>query len=473
MLFNSFGFVLFFLCIYVLYWFITSKKLHTQNLLLLFSGYYFYSCWDWRFVFLLMLSTIIDFSFGLLIYNARRRRKFLLWLSISNNLIILGFFKYYNFFITNIKSVLLFAGFHINPWLIDIILPVGISFYTFHGMSYVFDIYNQKTKPTKNFVEYAVFVCFFPLLVAGPIERATHLLPQIQTKRKFSYQQSLEGLRLILWGYFLKVVIADQLSVLVTDIFKNYKIYSGSTLLLGAVYFSIQIYGDFCGYTNIAIGVAKLLGFELLSNFKYPYFSRNIAEFWRRWHISLSSWFRDYLYIPLGGTRVSPIKAIRNIFIIFIISGFWHGANWTYIVWGGIHAMLFLPLLLTNRHRTYVSEIVANNRKLPTLKELLQIVVTFLLVTLAWIFFRAPNIAMAIDYIYHMLTTLFEPVVSHRLGLVFVIFPLAIDWYQRRSERNVLCFKNTIFRWCMYLFLGIGVLIYSDFSTAPFIYFQF
>lgn len=472
MLFNSFEFVLFLIIVYFLYWYVFSKKLAAQNILILACSYVFYGFWDWRFLFLLLLSTLIDYGFGLLIHHSTNRKKLFLWLSIFNNLIVLGFFKYYNFFAANAQATLALIGFHIEPYILDIVLPVGISFYTFHGMSYVFDIYNEKIVPTKNFIQYAVFVSFFPLLVAGPIERASHLLPQVQKKRDFSYTRAVEGLRLILWGYFLKVVISDTLSVSVTDIFQNYKTTPGSTLLLGAIYFSIQIYGDFCGYTNIALGVAKLFGFELLSNFKYPYFSRNIAEFWRRWHISLSSWFRDYLYIPLGGARVSKPKVVRNTFIIFLVSGFWHGANWTFIVWGGIHALLFVPLLLTNNNRKYATDVVAQHTSLPTVSEFFQMLGTFALVSFAWIFFRAPDVGMAVDYIIHMFTHLFS-MPTRRLGIIYVIVPLIIDWHQRHSERSVLCYHNKFVRWGMYLALGTAIIVYSVYNQGSFIYFQF
>lgn len=472
MLFNSFEFVLFLITVYVLYWFAFSKNLAIQNILLLVCSYLFYGFWDWRFLFLLLLSTLIDYGFGLLVYRSERRKKLYLWLSIFNNLAVLGFFKYYNFFVGNAQDALALMGLHTDPWLLNIVLPVGISFYTFHGMSYVFDIYNGKVTPTRNFVDYAVFVSFFPLLVAGPIERASHLLPQVQKKRTFSFEQAVSGMRLILWGYFLKVVIADTLSVFVNDIFANYKTLSGSTLVLGAVYFSIQIYGDFCGYTNIALGVAKLFGFELLSNFRYPYFSRNIAEFWKRWHISLSSWFRDYLYIPLGGSRVSTAKVVRNTFIIFLVSGFWHGANWTFIAWGGIHALLFIPLLLSNNNRKFTSEVVAANTLLPSLRETWQMTATFALATFAWIFFRAPDMHVAVDYIQHIGHGLLQ-MPTKRLGIAYVIIPLVIDWRQRHDERTVLNYKNRLVRWGMYVALGTAVLVYSVYNQGTFIYFQF
>lgn len=472
MLFNSFGFIIFLIFIYALYWFILGKNLNAQNLLLLTGSYYFYSCWDWRFLFLLILSTVIDFSFGIFIYQSNKYKKLLLWLSILNNLGILVFFKYYNFFAIEAHSALSLIGIHFDAWLLKVILPIGISFYTFHGMSYVFDIYNKKVVPTRNFIQYAVFVCFFPLLVSGPIERATHLLPQVKEKRIFSYRQSIEGLRLILWGYFLKVVIADNLANLVNDIFKNYKMLPGSTLIVGIIYFSFQIYGDFCGYTNIAIGVAKLFGFELLSNFKYPYFSRNIGEFWRRWHISLSSWFRDYLYIPMGGSRVNKFKAIRNTFVIFVVSGFWHGASMNFVVWGAIHAVLFIPLLVVNRNKAYATDVVAAASSLPSIKETFQMILTFCLVTFAWIFFRSPNLPFAIDYIRHFSNGM-KPLTTHRFGLFLIAFLLLVDWNQRRSERDVLNFSNKILRRSIYFLLTLSILFYSNANQVPFIYFQF
>ena len=317
---------------------------------------------------LLILSTAVDYAYGFKVASPNRKSaKLFLWLSIINNLGILGVFKYYNFFAVQFQYGFELLGLHTNLILLNIVLPIGISFYTFHGMSYVFDIYRGQQKPVKSFVEYAVFVSFFPLLVAGPIERANHLLPQVQKPRFFSYNQAVEGCRLILWGMFKKVVIADSLADIVDAIFQNHRDYNGITLIVGAIAFSFQIYGDFSGYSDIALGTAKLFGFELLSNFKFPYFSRDIAEFWRRWHISLSSWFRDYLYIPLGGSREGKYRAIRNTFIVFLLSGFWHGASWNFIAWGFIHACGFLPLLLLNSNRKHVNNVVAQDRKLPNL----------------------------------------------------------------------------------------------------------
>jgi D-alanyl-lipoteichoic acid acyltransferase DltB (MBOAT superfamily) len=348
--------------------------------LLLTASYFFYGWWSWTFLLLLALSTFLDYTYGFWVASPNRKKaRLFLWLSVVNNLGILGVFKYYNFFASQFQAMFEHFGLHTDPLFLNIALPIGISFYTFHGMSYVFDIYRGKQQPISNFVNYAVFVSFFPLLVAGPIERASHLLPQVKKNRKFNYTQAVEGCRLILWGMFKKVVIADSLAKIVDVIFGTYQSQNGVSLMVGAIAFSFQIYGDFSGYSDIALGTAKLFGFELLSNFKFPYFSRDIAEFWRRWHISLSSWFKDYLYIPLGGSKQGKLKAVRNTFIIFLVSGFWHGASWNFIIWGGIHACGFLPLLLTNRNRKNVSDVVAQNKLLPNLKELWQMAITFVL----------------------------------------------------------------------------------------------
>jgi hypothetical protein len=431
-------------------------------------------------MFLLALITFIDYIYGFYVASPNKKKaKLFLWLSIINNLGILATFKYYNFFVTQFQNGFELLGLHTNPVLLNIALPVGISFYTFHGMSYVFDIYRGNQKPVSNFVDYAVFVSFFPLLVAGPIERANHLLPQVQVKRNFNYTQAVEGCRLILWGMFKKVVIADSLASIVDEIFNNYQNHNAVTLILGAIAFSFQIYGDFSGYSDIALGTAKLLGFELLSNFKFPYFSRNIAEFWRRWHISLSSWFRDYLYIPLGGSKQGKWKAVRNIFIIFLVSGFWHGASWKYIVWGGIHACGFLPLLLLNRNRKHVSDVVAQDRKFPNFKELWQMVFTFAFVTFAWIFFRADGLSHALAYIKQIVISSIEfPSQFYQkpngLSIFYYILPLVIgDWFFRRDERKIQI-KNKLFIYLLYI-ITIEYLLRSliNKENTSFIYFQF
>ncbi len=472
MLFNSFAFFVFFPIVFCLYWFVFNKSLRWQNVLILIASYFFYGWWSYRFLGLLVLSTLLDYYFGFQVASANKKKsKFFLWLSVINNLGILGLFKYFNFFITQFQQGIELLGFHTNPVLLSVALPIGISFYTFHGMSYVFDIYRGHQKPVKNYIDYAVFVSFFPLLVAGPIERAHHLLPQVQSRRTFDYKQAIEGCRLIIWGMFKKVVIADGLASYVDSVFNNYQFENGSTLVVAAIAFSFQIYGDFSGYSDIAIGTAKLLGFELLSNFKFPYFSRDIAEFWRRWHISLSSWFRDYLYIPLGGSRNGRAKAIRNTFIIFLISGFWHGANWKFIAWGFIHACGFLPLLLLNRNRKHVTDIVAQNRKYPSFKELSQMLGTFAFVTFAWVFFRAnPGIESALLYLKHICVSLYHnPIQLPRLKLLLAyIIPLILfDWWWRRDERSL---KKMYY--LVYIIMGIAIYVKLG-ANNSFIYFKF
>lgn len=432
---------------------------------------------------LLMLSTALDYAYGFWVASPNRKKaKLFLWLSIINNLGILGVFKYYNFFAVQFQQGFELLGLHSNPVLLQIALPIGISFYTFHGMSYVIDIYRGNQKPVRNFVDYAVFVSFFPLLVAGPIERASHLLPQVQKPRCFNYTQAVEGCKLILWGMFKKIVIADSLAGIVDEIFSNYHDQNGVTLIVGAIAFSFQIYGDFSGYSDIAIGTAKLFGFELLSNFKFPYFSRDVAEFWRRWHISLSSWFRDYLYIPLGGSKNGKFKAIRNTFIIFLVSGFWHGASWNFIVWGFIHACGFLPLLLMNRNRKHVSDIVAEDRKLPSLKELWQMTTTFAFVSFAWIFFRADDgVSSALGYIKHIGMSINEHpgqllmAPSGKMAFGYIIPLVLADWYLRRDERSLCCPQQKIGKLLIYLSIAFLVMyhLFSVDESASFIYFQF
>jgi len=474
MLFNSYEFIIFLLIVFNLYWFVFNRNLKQQNLLILLSSYFFYGWWSWKFLILLAASTLLDYLYGFGVASENRRKsKFFLWLSVINNLGILGIFKYYDFFATQFQHGFDSIGIHFTPALLHIALPVGISFYTFHGMSYVFDIHRGVRKPVKSFFEYAVFVCFFPLLVAGPIERANHLLPQVQKKRNFNYQQALEGCRLILWGMFKKVVIADSLSTIVDGIVNQSPAHSAFSLIMAAIGFSFQIYGDFSGYTDIALGTAKLFGFELLSNFRFPYFSRDIAEFWRRWHISLSSWFRDYLYIPLGGSKNGKLTAIRNTFIIFLVSGFWHGANWNFIVWGGIHACGFLPLLLLNRNRKHVHEVVAADRKLPNLHELWQMLTTFVFVTFAWIFFRIHSLSDALAYIKRIFTdTIANPRqylhVPDGVKVFYFIIPLIIlDWYFRRDERNL-----RKLGWIINILLGVLIWVFFK-KESSFIYFQF
>src|SRR5690554_7687979 len=387
MLFNSFDFALFLPIVFILYWFVANKNIRMQNLLIVVASYVFYGWWDWRFLSLILFSTLVDYLVGVRLgtEDNQAKRKVLLWTSILVNLGFLGFFKYYNFFLDNFIASFSFFGREITANSLNIILPVGISFYTFQTLSYSIDVYKRKLRPTKDFIAFAAFVSFFPQLVAGPIERAKNLLPQFFRSRTFDYNKAVDGMRQILWGLFKKMVIADNAAEIANEIFNNSANYSGSTLLLGALFFTFQIYGDFSGYSDIAIGTSRLFGFDLMRNFNYPYFSRDIAEFWRRWHISLSTWFRDYLYIPLGGSKGRTWMKVRNVFIIFIVSGFWHGANWTFIVWGALNAIYFLPLLLTNRNRKHL-EVVAEGEVLPSIKEFFLMLLTFGLTVFAWIF---------------------------------------------------------------------------------------
>lgn len=481
MLFNSISFAIFLPIVFFLYWFITNKNLKLQNILLLVASYYFYACWDWRFMFLLMFSTFLDYYTGLKIEENKKQnlRKFWLWLSVGINLGFLGFFKYYNFFAESFAEMLQNFGLQVNPWTLKVILPVGISFYTFHGLSYVLDIYFKRIKAERNFVEYAVFVSFFPLLVAGPIERATHLLPQIKVKREFSYEKAVDGMRQILWGLFKKMVIADNCAVFANQIFANSATASGSELVLGALFFTFQIYGDFSGYSDIALGTARLFGIDLLRNFAFPYFSRDIAEFWRRWHISLSSWFRDYLYIPLGGSKGGNWMRIRNTFAIFLVSGFWHGANWTFIIWGFLNALFIMPSIILKTNRNNL-EIVAMNKLIPSLRDVFNILLTFSLTVFAWIFFRAESVHHAIEYIVGIfnvsLFTIPNVKTAAYATLILIAFFMLIEWMGREHQfalQDFLVKKPRFIRWLFYGFIILLIGLFLQTHETPFIYFQF
>ncbi|MBL0340158.1 MAG: MBOAT family protein [Bacteroidetes bacterium] len=481
MLFNSLNFAIFLPIVFILYWFVTNKKLQTQNILLLAASYFFYSCWDWRFLFLLLFSTGLDYFTGLKMADAsdKAKRKFWFWLSIIINLGFLGIFKYYNFFVGSFAEAMANFGWKVNYATLNIILPVGISFYTFHGLSYVIDIYNDRIKPVRNFIDYSVFVSFFPLLVAGPIERATHLLPQIQKPRIFNYGFAVQGLRQILWGLFKKMVIADNCAQYADMIFNDSGQYNSSTLVLGALFFTIQIYCDFSGYSDIALGTAKLFGIELLRNFAYPYFSRDIAEFWRRWHISLSSWFRDYLYYPLGGSRGSKWMSIRNTFIIFLVSGFWHGANWTFLAWGFLNALYFLPLLILGKNRNNL-DIIAQGKLFPSITEIVNVAITFTLTVFAWIFFRATSIHEALSYISGIFTTsIFKKPEIPTAGMVVLGlsgFFFLIEWLGREHQFALSHFGSKwprLIRWSFYATIILLIGIFMQTNETPFIYFQF
>ncbi len=478
MLFNSLNFAIFLPIVFILYWFFTKDNLRLQNILLLIASYFFYASWDWRFLFLLVFSTLLDYYTGIKMSDAKNQtyKKIWFWLSISVNLGFLGVFKYYNFFAESFATAIANFGLQINPWTLKVILPVGISFYTFHGLSYVIDIYKNRIKAEKNFIDYSVFVSFFPLLVAGPIERATHLLPQIQKKRTFDYTKAVDGIRQILWGLFKKVVIADQCAEYANMIFNNSADYSGSTLILGALFFTFQIYGDFSGYSDIALGTARLFGIELLRNFSFPYFSRDIAEFWRRWHISLSTWFRDYLYIPLGGSKGGTWMKVRNTFIIFLVSGFWHGANWTFIIWGFLNALFIMPSIVFNTNRNNL-DIVAKGKYLPTLKDFYSIGITFSLTVLAWIFFRAENVNHAIQYISGILSSsLFSiPAIRPKVLFILLMIFMLIEWIGREDQYAIEKFGLKLprmIKWGFYYALALAIIYYAG-SEQQFIYFQF
>ena len=483
MLFNSFEYLIFLPVIFVLYWLIKPDKYKWQNVLLLIASYTFYGFWDYRFLFLLLFSTLLDYFTGLKIFQSQTQKykKGWLLLSIIVNLGFLGFFKYYNFFIESFSDFLSVLGFQPHLWTLKIILPVGISFYTFHGLSYVLDIYNGKIKPTKNIIDYSLFISFFPLLVAGPIERATHLLPQLQKPRSFSYENAVNGLKQILWGLFKKVVIADNCASVVYATFAHHESLTSSSLIFGAVLLGFQIYGDFSGYSDIALGSARLLGVDLLKNFNYPFFSRDIAEFWRRWHISLTSWFRDYLFIPLGGSRVSKIKAVRNSFIVFFVTGFWHGANWTFIVWGLGHAVLYIISVLINGNR-YKNNVIAEGRLLPTWRESLSVMVTFTLVTFGWIFVASPNLSFAFSYIGSLFSSsIFQPPIIIGLvnkwnlvpAVIAIIILLFLEWFNRTKNFGLdFSLKSKFLEWTLYIVL-IYIIIEMGGAQQEFIYFQF
>lgn len=495
MLFNSLEFAIFLPIVFVIYWFVLQKNLKLQNLFIVVVSYIFYGWWDYRFLFLIALTSFCSWLSGVLIEKMRERSTPPTWFSaktllISNiilNLAILGFFKYYNFFVDSFIDLFGAFGITLQSSTLNIILPVGISFYTFQALSYSIDVYRKKIEPTKDIVAFFAFVSFFPQLVAGPIERATNLLPQFYTSRKFDYDTAVDGMRQILWGLFKKIVVADNCAIYVNQVFADYTNQSGSTLLLGAIFFAFQIYGDFSGYSDIAIGTAKLFGIKLLRNFNVPYFSRDIAEFWRRWHISLNTWFVDYLYIPLGGSRpyVSPdskcpeltkkAKVIRNTFAIFLTSGLWHGANWTFVAWGAYHALLFIPLILLGKNKRF-TDTVATGRIIPNIREVFQMLLTFLLVVIGWVFFRAETITDAFAYLGGIFDSSLLSVpdtMGQNANLLCIAFMLVIEFIKRSSTHTFeLHQKSKLIRWSIYIGIILMICIFGGHSEN-FIYFQF
>lgn len=479
MLFNSIEFLFFLPLVFFFYWMV-FRLVFARNMFIVVASYVFYGWWDWRFLLLIFFTSVCSFASGILLEQTEGCRKKQKWISAANivlNLAVLCIFKYFNFFAENLAWLFRNLGYELDWVTLDILLPVGISFYTFQALSYTIDVYQKKLSPTHDLTTFLAFISFFPQLVAGPIERATHLLPQFSAARTFRYDEAVDGLRQIIWGFFKKVVVADNCAVAVTMIFNNYSQQSGSTLLLGALLFTFQIYGDFSGYSDIAIGTSRLFGIRLMKNFNFPYFSRDIAEFWRRWHISLTTWFRDYVYIPLGGSRGSRWMSFRNTMVIFLLSGLWHGANWTFIIWGAYHALLFLPLLLLGKNRKYKNTVAAG-KWWPGLKESAQMGITFILVLLGWIIFRAENIGQAWDYFQYMFSaSLFSwPVWEGReIACGGILILMLVEWIQRNKE-HALQFENQVrqvgVRWAIYYVVVLLILMFGG-ESVDFIYFQF
>ncbi|MHC4941328.1 MAG: MBOAT family O-acyltransferase, partial [Planctomycetota bacterium] len=475
MLFNSLEFAAFLPIVYACYWLVRTDRVRTQNALLLVASYVFYGWWDWRFLALVFLSSAVDYAVGLALDRAEplRRRKALLGASLCTNLGILGVFKYFDFFAASFADLLSTVGYQARPIDLGIILPVGISFYTFQTLSYTIDIYRRKIRATRDPIAFFAFVSFFPQLVAGPIERAGHLLPQFAQRRRFDTAQAKDGLRQMLWGLGKKVVVADNLAHAVDHIFGHYAELDGCVLALGTFYFAVQIYCDFSGYSDIAIGTARLFGFDLRRNFAFPYFSRDIGEFWRRWHISLSSWFRDYVYIPLGGSAHGRGRQAFNTLFVFTVSGFWHGANWTFLFWGLLNGLYYLPLMLGGRHKRY-ADTVAEGRLLPAAGDVVRMGGTFALVMLAWVFFRAESMTHAWSFLGHMFTHdwLVVPRFAGLLPLCAGVF--VVEWFQRTKEHGLdVAALPVAARWLAY-YAGFAIIFVKGFvGHVPFIYFQF
>ena len=476
MLFNSLQFALFLPVVFLVYW-LLRRSLRWQNLFVVAASYLFYGWWDPRFLLLIAFTSLCSYFSGLAIGRAREqgaRGKAWMWTNVAVNLLVLGVFKYYDFFAQSFADV--FLGGQADGMLLRVVLPVGISFYTFQALSYTIDVYKGTVNATRDGVAFFAYVSFFPQLVAGPIERASSLLPQFERGRSFDYALAVDGLRQMLWGFFKKLVVADSCTVYVDKVFADPSAYGGTTLVMAAVLFSFQIYGDFSGYSDIAIGTAKLFGIRLRRNFNVPYFSRDMAEFWRRWHISLTTWFRDYVYIPLGGSRVGSWRVVFNTLVIFLLSGFWHGANWTFLAWGLFHALLFLPLILLHRNRRYRNT-VAEGRWLPNLREVGQMLLTFLLATVGWVIFRSPSIGFAFSY----LGGVFQQ--GEHLSLLtndFFFLPaalllmLVVEWFNRDGAHEFACQpRNRVLRWVGYMLLIFIIVCYMQTSEMPFIYFQF
>ena len=480
MLFNSLNFLIFLPIVFLLYWFV-FKPLKWQNLLVVVASYVFYGWWDWRFLILIAITSLCSYLSGILLEENEGNRKKQKLISAANivlNLAIFGVFKYYNFFTENISALCEGFGYKLDWVTLDIILPVGISFYTFQALSYTIDVYRGQIKATHNIVEFFAFISFFPQLVAGPIERATNLLPQFQKSRTFDYSKAVDGCRQMLWGFFKKMVVADTCAGCANTIWESYTEQTGFVLWIGALFFTFQIYCDFSGYSDIAIGTARLFGIDLKRNFNVPYFSRNIPEFWRRWHISLMTWFRDYIYFPLGGSRCAKWKVIRNTLIVFGVSGLWHGANWTFVIWGLYHACLIALFILLGIN-TKAKDVVAAGKFFPSLKESGQMLITFLLAVVGWVIFRAETIGQAWNYLSKMFSTsAFQyAYFDGKRALFFAFVMIVIEWIQRDKEHalqfaNNKCFSIRPVRWAVYYSIFASIIFFAG-GNQTFIYFQF
>ena len=454
MSFISVAFLIFLPLVFLLYWAL-QRHLRCQNIALLTASYVFYAWWDWRFLFLILITSASSFTSGLIMPKTSHKR-WVLTACVLLNLGILGVFKYYGFFIDNLQAMLAPLGIALDAPTLHLILPVGISFYTFQSLSYAIDVYRGTLTPTRRIVDFFAYIAFFPQLVAGPIERATNLLPQISSPRTFRYDEAVEGLRRILWGFFKKMVVADNCALAVNTIWADYAGADAMTLVAGMLLFTFQIYGDFSGYSDIAIGTARLFGIRLMENFRLPYFSATMPEFWRRWHISLMTWFRDYLYIPLGGSREGNVRTIRNILIVFLLSGLWHGANWTFVVWGLYNACLLL---------------------LWRVVRLRSILLTFLLAAVGWVVFRSASMTEAVDYfsmLVSQLSTLHLGSIAHgKKALLWCLLLVVIEWLQRRKDHPLQLDVLPVWvRWTAYYAL-ILLTVFARGEEQTFIYFQF
>jgi len=477
MLFNSWQFAVFLPVVFLLYWGVSSQKFRIY--LLLISSYYFYMSWNVKYIVLILFTTLISYLCAIIIERHEKYKRIALWSSLISCLGVLFIFKYFNFFNSNLINFLNSFALNLHPVTLKLMLPVGISFYTFQTLSYVIDVYNKKIKAEKNFAVYAAFISFFPQLVAGPIERAENLLPQIKYKHEFNYEQASYGLKLIAWGLYKKLVIADNLAMYADPVFENLYGYRGFSLIVAALFFTVQIYCDFSGYSDIARGSAKLMGINLIENFRAPYFASSLREFWSRWHISLSTWFRDYLYIPLGGNRVSKLRHNFNLLITFLISGLWHGADWTFIIWGGLHG---LGQIIENLFR------VKRDAKQNILVRFLKIIFVFMFAAALWVFFRAQSLSDAVYVFAHMFDGINDFRVYIRSGLdaipgakkfylsltVFLVIYDFIFALKDKEPLELLSKHNIFVRWSLYIALGFIVVFFSQKGIgAEFVYFQF